>query len=316
MSYIQTLAQSISKQSIAKFRLRLLRPFLAQKYINYDSEDFFKSLKRIGITPGDSLFLMCSQDQIYWKTGQLVPIQSLLKDLISYLGEESTVMALCFPIDRDQISAKTKVFNLKTSATESGMLAEILRRKKGSVRSLNPIFSTVSYGRKAHFFSDSHHQSPYPFGPLSPYYRIMNDGGKYLGIGVGFEAFTPCHMIEDHFQDEFKHAIYYKEPEEFTVKLSGGHEQLVSTYMRNPATFPKGGYDPIYYFKLLNIPSSQIFTQSGIKLFTFNIQDFFDAAVSLYEVKSITVWDTGSLIFNISKKIKHLLRKALKPRAS
>lgn len=312
MSYIQALARRFSKQSIAKFRLRFLRPLLAKKYTNYNSSDFLKSLERIGINPGDSLFLMYSQDQIYLKTGKLVPIKSLLKDLITYLGEESTLMTLCFPIDRDQISEKTKVFNIKKTATESGMMAEILRRKKGSVRSLNPIFSTISYGQKAQLFSGNHHQSPYPFGPLSPYYQIMGDGAKYLGIGVGFEAFTPCHMIEDHFKDEFKHKIYYEDPEEFTVKLSDGCEQLVSTYMRNPATFPKGGYDPIYYFSLLDISNSQAFTQSGIKLFTFKMQDFFDAAVNIYTAKEITVWDTGSLTFNISKSIKKLLRKTIK----
>lgn len=312
MRYIQTLARGISRQSIAKFRLKLFRPFLAQKYIDYDSEDFVEGLERIGILPGDPLFLMCSQDQIYLKTGKLVPVQSMLKDLMAYLGEESTVMALCFPVGRDQISAKKKIFNAKKTATESGMLAEILRRKKGSVRSLNPIFSAVSYGRKAHLFSDSHHLSPYPFGPLSPYYQMMSAGGKYLGIGVGFEAFTPCHMIEDHFKKRFKHTIYYEEPEEFTVQSSDGCEQQVSTFMRNPETFPKGGYDPIYYFNLLDISNSQTLTRSGVKLFTFKIQDFFDAAVHIYESKRVTVWDTGSLIFNLSKATKQLLRKALK----
>jgi len=295
MSNIQTLTQWLSKKSIAKLRLSLLRPFLIRQYSDYCSEDFVMSLEKIGIYPGDSLFVMYSQDKIYLKTGKIIPIQALIKDLIQYLGEDGTLMALCFPIDRNKISQRTKLFNTKKTATESGMLSEILRRKKGSVRSLNPFFSAVSYGKKAQAFSGDHHQSPYPFGPMSPYYKIMVDGGKYLGIGVGFEGFTPCHMIEDHFKDSFKHTIYYHQPEQFTVILPNGGEKLVSTYMRNPSTFPKGGYDPIYYFNLLNIPSSQSTTQSGIKLFSL-----------------ITVWDTGSLKFLISKKIKNLLRPLLR----
>ncbi|UJB67913.1 hypothetical protein HRE53_14800 [Acaryochloris sp. 'Moss Beach'] len=46
------------------------------------------------------------------------------------------------------------------------------------MRSLNPIFSTISYGQKAQLFSGNHHQSPYPFGPLSPYYQIMGGWSK------------------------------------------------------------------------------------------------------------------------------------------
>lgn len=312
MSNLSKLTQRLSKKSVAKLRMRVLRPYLIRQYTDYCSKNFVMGLEAIGIQPGDSLFLMCSQDRIYLKTGKIIPVPALINDLIQYLGEEGTLMTLCFPVNRDKILKKTKVFNVKKSATESGMLAEVLRRKKGSVRSLHPIFSAVSYGKKAHQFSSKHHQSPYPFGPMSPYYQVMADGGKYLGIGVGFEAFTPCHMIEDHFQDVFKHKIYYDQPEQFAVILPDGREQIVSTYIRNPSTFPKGGYDPIYYFKSLKISNAQTETQSGIKLFTFKIQDFFDTAVHIYKAKQITVWDTGSLTFSISKKVKQFLRPFLR----
>lgn len=316
MNKIRVSIQWLSNQSIPKLRIKLLRPLLMKRYTDYCSEDFIASLEKVGICSGDSVFLMCSQDKIYLKTGKILPTQLLLKDLIHYLGQDGTLMTLCFPLDRENILKKNKIFNAKKTPTECGIFAEILRRKRGSIRSLNPIFSVISYGKKAQEFSNDHHQSPYPFGSMSPYYKLMTDGGKYLGIGVGFEAFTPCHMIEDYFKDKFKHKIYYDFPQEFRVICPDEIEKSIITYTRNPSTFPRGGYDPLYYFNLLNIKSHQTLTQSGIKLFTFTIKDFFDAAISIYDTRQITVWDTGSLKFLVSKKIKNLVRPLLKPHLS
>jgi aminoglycoside N3'-acetyltransferase len=304
-----------AKSSLTKYpnqlKLKVLRPILESVYSDYKTEDFIASLHGIDIHPGDSVFLMYSQDKIYAKTGKAPPISSVIRDLVDHLGEDGTLMALCFSHNREKITLKEEVFHCTKTPTECGILSEILRRRKGSIRSLHPILSTISYGKKAAEFSDTHHLSPYPFGPTSPYYKLMRDGGKYLGIGVGFEAFTPCHMVEDFFEKEFKHEIYFQEPQDFLMITPDGSTQTASLYVRNPDTFPRDGYDPLYYFKLLNISSNQTFTKSGMRLFSFRMQDFFDAAIEIYREKYVTVWDTGSVWFNIRRKGKRLLRKLL-----
>jgi aminoglycoside N3'-acetyltransferase len=309
--YLNKKVRWLSKQSFAKTRLMLFRSWVAKQYSDYETANFISGLKQVGIVPGDSVFVMYSQDKIYLKTGKLIPVKSVLNDLIDYLGKDGTLMALCFPIERNEIAAKKKKFNVQKSATECGIFSETLRRRRGSVRSLSPIFNSISYGKNSSDFSKYHHLSPYPFGVMSPYYKLMEDGGKYLGIGVGFEAFTPCHMIEDHFKCEFKHKIYCETPDEYSVILPDGSLTSIICYNRDPITFPKDGYDPLYYFRLLNIASSEVVIDSGIKLFTFKIQDFFDAAVKIYESKKITVWDTGSLHFWVRRKIRRIGRHFL-----
>jgi aminoglycoside N3'-acetyltransferase len=306
--YFNKTIRWLSKQSFAKTRLILLHSWVIKQYCDYETADFISGLKQVGILPGDSIFVMYSQDKIYLKTGKLVPVKSVLNDLIDYLGEDGTLMALCFPLERSEIAAKKKKFNVQKSATECGLFSETLRRRRGSVRSLSPIFSSISYGKKSSIFSIYHHLSPYPFGVMSPYYKLMEDGGKYLGIGVGFEAFTPCHMIEDHFKYEFKHKIYCDAPEEYSVILPDGNLTSVVSYDRDPITFPRDGYDPLYYFRLLNVSSRGVVINSGITLFTFRIQDFFNAAVKIYEEKEITVWDTGSLRFWVRRRIRRIGR--------
>ncbi len=292
---------------IQKLRLK----FRTTKYLSYDSTEFKKQLRLIGIVPGDSVFVMHSQDRIYLNSGKIIPPNLILQDLLDYLGDDGNIMVLGFSLNRSTILSKDRIFDTKKTPTDCGIFAEILRRKRNSVRSLHPIFSAIAYGGKAEYFCSTHHQSPYPFDELSPYYKITNDRGKYLGLGVGFEAFTPCHMVDDHYKSRFKHEIYHKEPESFSVINGTGQKSEYSFLIRNTQTYPID-YDPYNYFDSLNIHYSQTITRSGIKIFSFKMKDFLNAAIKLYDLEKKTVWDTGNLFFTVSYKFKQLVRHLLR----
>ncbi|MEN6461511.1 MAG: AAC(3) family N-acetyltransferase [Syntrophomonas sp.] len=297
---------------------RLTSKFLSRLYSEYDSEEFKKGLESIGIEPGDSVFVMLSVDKVLLSTGHRIPVNVLLNDLIEYLTDEGTLMVLGFSVNRANIINGEKIFDLKKTATQSGILAEILRRKKGTSRSIHPFLSAIAYGKNADKYCNSHQESPYPFDKTSPYYRIMENGGKYLGIGVGFEAFTPCHMIDDYYKQDFKHNIYYDAPQLFTIIDYSGNYKQVECFVRNENTYPSL-YDPHYYFKLLDVPHVNLtLPNSGISLFSFEMKTFFKAAINLYDRKKITVWDTHSpsflvkrIFYNLAKWIINITGKQL-----
>ena len=259
-------------------------------YTSYSSEDFTSALHSLGIAQGDSLFVMCSADRVYKKTGKQLPVHLVLKDLLEVLGEEGTLMVLGFSAERQKIISGERIFDVKKTPTQCGMFAELVRRKPGTVRSLQPIFSALVYGKKAEAYCASHHLSPYPFGEHSPYYLLTQDGGKYLGIGVGVEAFTPGHMIDDYYKHSYKHAMYVDTPREFqTVGYQNEHVVLRSFIRRTIEGFPA----PRHHFKLLNISSSHCTTRSGIYLFSMNMNEYLQAGIKLYAQKKITIWSTG-----------------------
>ena len=277
----------------------------------YDSEEFKQGIKAIGITSGDSIFVMCSVDKIYYKTGKRIPVHIMLNDIIEYLGPSGTLMVLSFSENREAILRHKIRFDIRKTPTESGIFSELLRRKQAAVRSLQPIWSATAYGKKAEGYCNSHHMSPYPYDENSPYYKIMQDGGKYLGIGVGFEAFTPCHMIDDTYKNTFRHRMYFEQPCTFEVVDETGSLKKMQFYVRNPATCPHE-YDPRYYFKLLNIPTRHIQLSFGMQLFSFIISDFYSAAIDLYDKKRITIWATGRMLFQSYSFLKSFLRLLLK----
>jgi aminoglycoside N3'-acetyltransferase len=276
-------------------------------YIDYDSSDFRYHLELVGIKPGDAIFMMYSQDSIFLHSGKVIDPFIILNDLLDYLGPKGNILMLCFSKDRKSIIKGEKIFSVNRTPTDCGVMSEMLRRKVTSCRSLHPVFSAVSYGIKAHYYCSEHHRSIYPFDKTSPYYKIMEDGGKYLGVGVGFEAFTPCHMIDDHYKKEFKHTIYNDVPTTFQVLNHCGDTMNLDFLMRNSKTYP-GDYNPSRYFDMLEVSNLSATTKSGIELFSFKMQDFFEHAVNSYDDNKITVWDTKSIFFTIFR----LSRKAIR----
>src|SRR5690242_8250168 len=82
---------------------RLYYPVKRFLYGRYSSEEFRKTLLRLGIHAGDSLFVMCSANNAYKKTGYRLPVHEVLKDLMEMLGPNGTVLTLAFSNEREKI---------------------------------------------------------------------------------------------------------------------------------------------------------------------------------------------------------------------
>jgi hypothetical protein len=120
---------------------------------------------------------------------------------------------------------------------------------------------------------------------------MAKDGAKYLGVGLGVEAFSPGHMIDDYFKDEYIHEICTeKKPRILNVITKDGKEKKVQCYNRKCI---QGLESPKYHFKLMNIPSKSVKGKDGIGLFSMNIWQYLQAGIELYEAKKITIWNPG-----------------------
>lgn len=265
------------------------------KYADYNSTDFRYNLKKAGVKEGDSLYIMCSANNIKQKTNRTPPVHKILKDVLKVIGEKGTLMTLAFPMNRDQLISGEEQFHWKKSISSNGIFTELIRRKKESIRSLNPIYNVVAYGPKANEYCKDHHKDIYPFGEYSPYRKIIDDEGKYLGIGVGFEAFTMVHVVDDYYKEKFIHKLY-KEVKKF--KVQGKYEKIeANTYIRKSGqdlreALPNGNgknyfkkLQPISYKKIKN-------KKTGIDIFAMDLKSFFDAALKNYEKNKLTWWNT------------------------
>ncbi len=264
------------------------------KYSDFDFNVFRNSLIEAGIKSGDDLYVMCSLDNIKKKTGRTPPVNIILETILELIGNEGTLLVLAFPEDRTNIIDEKNKFHWKKSISSNGIFTELLRRKKGSIRSLNPIYSAVAYGKNANEYCKDHHKSIYPFGDLSPYRKIIQNEGKYLGIGVGFEAFTMVHVLDDFYKKDFIHPLY-KKVKRFIVQ--GVDEELeVETNIRKTGNDLKEALpNPnglIYFEKLQPITHKKSCKVDGINLFVMDLNSFFKSALENYDKSKLTWWNT------------------------
>ena len=153
------------------------------------------------------------------------------------------------------------------------------------------MYSVIACIKKAKDYCSSHHKSPYAYDIDSPCHKITVDGGKYLGIGLGVEAFSPAHMIDDFFKDKFIHKLNTQVvPRKLKAVDHQGEEQYVYCYKRK---LIKGLEAPKYHFKLLNIDSKYSVGKDGISLFSMNMDEYYQAGIKLFETSKITIWNQG-----------------------
>jgi aminoglycoside N3'-acetyltransferase len=288
-------------------------PLKRKYYTPYNTIEFKKYLKNIDIKKGDSVFIMCSANNVYRKTGYKLPVLTLLNDLLEVIGEKGTIMALCFSNDREKILTGEKKFNIKRTHTESGILSELIRRKPGSERSMHPIFSAVAYGYKAKEYCSEHYKTHYAFDQYSPYYKITQDSGKYLGVGVGVEAYTPAHMIDDHLKDSHDYPVKYESLiRDFCVIDATEKKSVHKYYYRS--NIVKGIFAPYRFFRLLKINYKNTILKSGVQVFSMSMSDYFYAGINIYNDKKISYNITGlptyiENIYKFYRSIKSVLVK-------
>lgn len=261
-------------------------------YKPFDPQGFSNVLDEMDIKKGDTVFVMYTAKRIHKRAGRKIDVNQVLDTILDKIGEDGTLMALCFATNRKGILDKSVKFDVKNTPTMSGILSEFLRQKPGACRSINPIFSAVAFGKHAKYICEGHDLNPYPFSNSSPYFKLVELDAKYLGLGLGFDAFTPMHILDDNYEDKYIHKMYNDEPEAFEVIDENGNPKTVLAKTRR--VFERQAFwDIIYYRNILKVKYKQKLTRYGFHVFSMDVKDFYEKAVEAYESKRITLWTTG-----------------------
>ena len=95
------------------------------------------------------------------------------------------------------VSAAQPVFHERLSPSITGRITESFRLRPSAVRSLHPTHSVAAIGPAAPDYCRGHEVYSTPCARSSPYGRLVSGGGQVLLLGVGLEAFTLAHGIEE-----------------------------------------------------------------------------------------------------------------------
>ncbi len=89
------------------------------------------------------------------------------------------------------------VFDVRTAPIAMGAVNERIASMEYACRSAHPTHSVVALGKDKEFYTVSHHCDKTPFGPNSPYYKLIANKAHVILFGATLNNITFIHAVED-----------------------------------------------------------------------------------------------------------------------
>ena len=193
----------------------------------YNTKEIYKALKKIGISRNDTIYIC---PEIY-KLGKLNGVKNtseyiakFFKAISDIIGPGGTIAINTYTF---QVLREKKIFNYEKTVSTSGSFSEYIRKKKGSLRSLHPVFSVSAIGKNKKRICSNNSLSNY--GEGSPYQKFLDLNGKILNLGMDPWLNPFLHVAE------MKAGISYKftKLNELTyIKNKKRKKKMFSSYVR------------------------------------------------------------------------------------
>jgi len=260
-----------------------------QKFDNksFTTADIISDLKRIGIVAGDNVLVHTSLSRI----GHLEEGPKTLVDaLLEVVGDSGTILMPTSPNNVFQLNyiRNTPYFDVVNSASKTGVITEYFRTLDGAERSLHPTEPVSAIGAKANYFTKDHFNQLTPYNKNSPFYKISEEGGKILYIGVGLSmAGTNLHTLEDAV--EFKFPVYYPEIFEIDIIDKNGDKHKVKTKVHNPEWSKKRKCDELIPMFIDNGALQKVKVGQAETLLV-DAKRFLDVMIEQYKKDGVTMY--------------------------
>jgi aminoglycoside 3-N-acetyltransferase len=194
-------------------------------------------INEVGLKKGDVVFIHSSVD----KLNLTFPFYNIISILRSILGDEGTFLFPTYPkLTSYKFLKSGEVFDVKKTASFTGILNEFARRQKDAVRSIHPTKSVIAIGKYAKELTEKHQNSPYPYDVNSPYYLINNYNAKIMGLGINTSHLSFVHVIDDYLKEKFPVFPYHDEIINANCRDYNGNSIIVPTYAHD---MKKMGFD-------------------------------------------------------------------------
>lgn len=183
-------------------------------------------LNDLGLTNGDVVLVHSSMKGLGHIDGGP---NAVIDALLHAVGPRGTVLFPTLTGAMADLPENPPKIDLATTPCWTGLIPETARQRPGAVRSLHPTHSVVALGANQERWTAGHELGHSPCDEASPYFHLMEQGGKILLLGgVDHDSNTSLHCIEEiaavpyHLQDDVTHG---------TVRLPDGEIVTVSNQL-------------------------------------------------------------------------------------
>ncbi|HXV29681.1 MAG TPA: AAC(3) family N-acetyltransferase [Sinorhizobium sp.] len=226
LSRLASALPSSQKQKLKRIYLRTQAAYI-KRYRSYDAAAFLDALRELGIRHGDSIFIHASFSALNGFQG--TPL-TLLSAFRAATGSEGTLlMPSSAYLGRtiDYLDGG-EIFDARRTPSRMGILSEIFRRQRDTLRSLNPAHPVLASGPLASWFVAGHETCIHSCGAGSPYEKLVEKDAKVLLFDVGFSGLMIVHFLEHTVKDMLPYRLYADKVYETTVIDDQGRRRSVT----------------------------------------------------------------------------------------
>lgn len=226
---IVKLVFSDHQQLALKRRWNAGRIAFVNRFRSYDSGNLIQALGKVGVENGDTVMVHSNFPPDSGFTGN--PAE-MVEALLRSVGDSGNLMMVSIPFRGGAADylEKEKVFDVNRTVSMMGLVSEIFRRRRGTMRSLHPTHPVIVSGHSAAEIVADHELCDFPCGVGSPFEALREKDGKILFVDVPFGAMTFFHYLEDLFKERLSIPVYEDALYVSSVKNTDGDLSVVSTY--------------------------------------------------------------------------------------
>jgi aminoglycoside 3-N-acetyltransferase len=211
------------------------------------------------------------------------PFYRILFLIREVIGAAGTLLFPTYPnhrISSYEYLRQGNVFDVRRTPSYTGILTEFARRQRGAMRSLHPTKSVCAIGPAAKEITTTHHLSPYPYDTGSPYYKLIERGGKIIGLGATTNYISFGYCVDDALKETFPVRVYHDEIFEAPCINYEGRRVTVKTYAHDMSTTVHPDM-PRFMKTHVSEEACRDLTIGGMKFFRANAPKLFEEMMEL-----------------------------------
>jgi len=200
---------------------------------SFSQEQLLEALRAMGIDVGDVVLVHSSFDQFDGFTGTPSDVNRIMRNAV---GPEGVLLMPTLPFRGSAIEyvSQGKIFDVKRTPSQMGLLTELFRRELGVQRSVHPTHSVAAWGSRAQETIAEHHAAVTPCGKGTPYRRLLDWNGKILFLGSDISVMTFFHCIEEDLEPVMPFSPFTSQVFSLVSRDQHGNEMVTNTRLFDP----------------------------------------------------------------------------------
>ena len=228
------------KASVRRLRYRAINLALS-----YSPPELEAALRRLGVGDGDAIMMHASFSSLNGFTGEPQTVIDCLLDIIGPHGH-LFMMSMPYTASAREYLDQGKSFDVRRTPSLMGLVSESFRRRKGVLRSANPLHPVLAWGPRAEWVVAGHEDLEHSCGRGSPFEKLLELESKALLFDVELSVLTFSHYLEDAFADTAPVNVYTEEPADAAIIDRTGVRRTVKVYPYTPEAGRQRNFSVLY----------------------------------------------------------------------